>query len=67
MYPGFLGIIADVDTCSIEYLAIDIDPGVTRRVLGLAQDVRAVVDAVEVDSLAIIADPIMWRGLENKD
>src|SRR5271169_1232634 len=62
MHPGFLGIIADVDTCSIEYLAIDKDPRVTRRVLGLAQDVRAVVDAVEVDRLAVVTDPIVgWR------
>ena len=28
MHPGFLGIIADVGTCSLECLAIDIDPRV---------------------------------------
>src|SRR5271165_1181896 len=64
VHPGFLGIIADVGTCSLEGLAIDIDPRVARRVRCFPQDVRTVVNAVEVDPLAVVADPIVGRWRE---
>ena len=51
-------------SCSVEVLAIDIHPRVARRVGCLAKDVSAVVDAVEVDPLAVVADPIVGRRFQ---
>jgi hypothetical protein len=49
MDPGFLGISTDVGPCTLENLAIDIDPRVPRRVLRFAEDVITVIDTVRVD------------------
>src|SRR5262245_45130164 len=62
MHPRLLGISADVGAHSLEELAIDIDPRVARRVRRSTQDIGTVVDAVEVDALPVVADPIVrWR------
>jgi hypothetical protein len=61
VHPGFLWVPADVGSCSVEVLTIDINPRIARRVLCPAQNVRAVVDAVEVDPLAVVADPLVRR------
>jgi hypothetical protein len=66
MNPRLLGIATDVGACSLENLAVDINPRSPRRVLCLAEDVCAVVDAIEVDRPPIIADPIMWRRCETR-
>ena len=61
VHPRLLGIAADIGPYTVESLAVDIDPRVAGRVRLLAQDVGAVVDAVEVDRLAVIAHPFVRR------
>ena len=39
-------------------LAVDVDPGVTRRVWRLSRDIGTVVDAVEIDGLAVVVLPL---------
>src|SRR5262249_31696988 len=53
-YPGLLGIATDIDAHAIEALAVNVDPGVARGVLRLAEDVGTIVDAVEVDRLPVV-------------
>ena len=40
-----------------EVFAVDIDPRVARRMLRLAHDIGAVVNAVEIDRLAVVVHP----------
>src|SRR5208337_1463803 len=61
IYPRLLGIAGDVGAHTLEYLSIDVDPGPTCRVLRLAKDVGAVVDAVEIDRVVVVAHPFMRR------
>src|SRR5260370_18088390 len=61
---GILRVAADVDAHAAEGFAVDIDPRVPRRMPRLARDVGTVVDAVEVDALAVVVDPVGRRGLE---
>jgi len=60
--PGFLWIPADVGSCSLEVFTIDINPPVAGRVLGLPQDIGAIIDAVEVDPLAVVRSLYSWLG-----
>src|SRR5207302_114111 len=59
-----LGIAADVEARGLEILAVNVNPRIPRGVLGLAEDVGTVVNAVEVDRLAVVAFPcaVRWRG-----
>ena len=62
---GILWVATNVVTHAQELLAVDIDPPVTRRMLRLARDVGTVVDAVEVDRLAIVVLHLaVWRWRE---
>src|SRR5205823_10395091 len=59
-----LGIAADVEARGREILAVNVNPRIPGRVLGLAEDVGTVVNAVEVDRLSVVAFPfaVRWRG-----
>src|SRR5438876_3166952 len=58
-----LGIAADVVARGLEILAVNVNPRIPGRVLRLAEDVGTVVNAVEVDRLAVVAFPfaVRWR------
>ncbi len=58
---GIVGIAADVGPHSAEVFAVDVDERVPRRGRRLAGHVGAVVDAVEIDRLAVVADPCAGR------
>ena len=57
MEVGVIGIIADIGASAGKVLTVGIDPRIARRMQRLARDVGAVVDAVEIDRLAVIVDP----------
>src|SRR5262249_28620693 len=61
MHPGRVWIAPDVGTRALKNLAVDTDPRVPRGVWRLAEDIGAVVDTVEVDRLAVVADPVVRR------
>ena len=54
---GIIGVPADVDADATEVLAVDIDERVPCGSWRLAGHVGTVVDAIEVDGLAVVADP----------
>ena len=54
---GILRVTADVGTHAQELLAVGVDPAIARRMLRLARDVGGVVNAVEVDRLAVVVLP----------
>jgi hypothetical protein len=54
MHPRLLWVTADVGLCSLEDLAVDVDPRVPHRTRRLARGVRAVVDAAEIDRLGLL-------------
>ncbi len=58
---GIRGVTTDVVTHAQELLAVGIDPPVARRMPRLAGDIGAVVDAVEVDRLAVVVLPGAMR------
>jgi hypothetical protein len=64
---GILGIIADIGAGAFESLAVGIDPRGARRMPCLARDVDAVVNAVEIDRLALVVGPcpMRRRGIAN--
>ena len=45
-----------------EGFAVDINPRGARRMLGLAEDIGAVVDTVEIDRLAVVVLPLAVGG-----
>src|SRR5947207_4335935 len=57
-------VAADVEARGLEILAVNVNPRIPRGVLGLAEDVGTVVNAVEVDRLSVVAFPfaVRWRG-----
>src|SRR5262249_15920829 len=57
-----VGVAADIEARAHEVFAVDGDPGIGGGVLRLAEDVGAVVDAVEVDAFAVVVLPIVRRG-----
>src|SRR5262249_53341177 len=52
--PWLLGVATDVGADAKEGLAVDVDPGIAGGVFRFAKDVGTVVDAIEVDRLAVI-------------
>src|SRR5262249_6833563 len=61
---GITWITADISACSHEIFTIDINPRRAGRVLCPTEDVFAVVDAIEVDWLAVVVGPrtMRWWG-----
>src|SRR5439155_3961090 len=59
-----LGIAADVEARGFEILAVNVNPRIPGRVFRLAEDVGTVVNAVEVDRLAVVAFPCAVRRSE---
>jgi hypothetical protein len=64
---GILGIIADIGASAFEALTVGIDPRGVRRMPCLARDIGAVVNAVEIDRLALVVGPrpVRRRGIAN--
>src|SRR5262249_33712742 len=58
---GVLRITGDIRPCSQKTFAIDVNPLSSRRMLCFPEDVSTVIDAIEVNRLAVITCPGSMR------